>query len=71
MQQIGLRSPEVFATGHVNGHELPCLAAPVQLLLHTGYEPNDDDRRDVSLLCSRFSLPLPPGYGSAADRPGQ
>jgi lincosamide nucleotidyltransferase A/C/D/E len=71
MQVIGLESYELFATGGVNGHSLPCLSAPTQLLLHTGYEPGDEDRRDVSLLCSRFSLPPPPGYGMPAARPGE
>jgi lincosamide nucleotidyltransferase A/C/D/E len=71
MQEIGLDASELFATGYLNGDELPCLSAPVQLLLHIGYEPGEADRRDVSLLCSRFSLPLPPGYGPAAGRPGQ
>jgi lincosamide nucleotidyltransferase A/C/D/E len=71
MRVIGLDSHELFATGRVSGHPLPCLSAPMQLLLHTGYEPGDDDRRDVSLLCSRFSLPPPPGYGTPAARPGE
>ena len=63
----GLEAGELFSTGTIGGVQLQCLSARAQLALHTGYEPTAIDRHDVRLLCSRFSLPLPPGYESPAD----
>ena len=49
--------------GVIAGHAVTCLSAEVQVLCHTGYEPDADDRRDVQALCARFGLALPMGYG--------
>ncbi|MBA2591931.1 MAG: hypothetical protein H0X37_15375 [Herpetosiphonaceae bacterium] len=55
--------PEGFrGTGSIDGHLLHCLSAEVQMLCHTGYEPDENDRHDVHLLHARFGLALPPGY---------
>lgn len=55
--------PEGFkARGTVSGVELPCLTPQVQVECHMGYEPTATDRRDISLLCERFGLPLPEAY---------
>jgi lincosamide nucleotidyltransferase A/C/D/E len=67
MQSLGLDSAELFATGTVAGRELPCLSPAALLALHTGYEPREEDRRDISVMCARFSLPAPPGYERALD----
>lgn len=50
------------ATGRVAGRPIPCLTPEVQLECHTGYEPTDVDRQDVSLLVERFGLRKPSGY---------
>ena len=33
-----------------------CISAEVQLLCHTGYEPDENDHHDVRILVERFSL---------------
>lgn len=65
MQALRLDPRELFATGTVAGHPVPCVSAPALLALHTGYEPREQDRRDVRLICTRFSLPVPPAYERA------
>lgn len=55
--------PEGFTgTGIVAGQSVRCLSPEVQLLCHLSYEPDEDDRHDVRLLCERFGLPLPDAY---------
>jgi lincosamide nucleotidyltransferase A/C/D/E len=49
------------ATGTVAGQEVRCLARPVQLKLHEGYEPTDADRADVALLRERIAPSSPAG----------
>lgn len=49
-------------TGTIAGQRLPCLSPETQLLCHLGYEPDEDDRHDVRLLCARFGLELPQAY---------
>jgi lincosamide nucleotidyltransferase A/C/D/E len=48
--------------GRVGGREVTCLTPELLLLHHRGYAPTSKDRRDVSLLCERFELPLPREY---------
>jgi len=50
-----------ITTGSLDGHVVRCLAAPVQLLFHSGYRARDTDRHDVRLLTERFGLPTPDG----------
>jgi lincosamide nucleotidyltransferase A/C/D/E len=49
--------------GVIAGRAVACLTAEVQLLCHTGYDLDDNDRRDVRALCARFRLEAPDGYG--------
>ena len=51
-----------IVSGKIAGQTVRCLSAPRQLEVHQGYEPRDQDRRDVALLCERFALPPPTGY---------
>lgn len=64
--------PEGFTTGRIRGREVPCISAPVQLLCHLGYEPDEKDRHDVALLHRELGVPLPAGYGprSPGEPPG-
>ena len=56
--------PKGFAgEGWVVGRRVACLTAEVQILCHTGYDPDDGDRRDVALLAARFGLVPPAPYG--------
>ena len=55
--------PEGFeAAGTVGGVACDCLSAEVQVLCHTGYEPDAADCADVRALAARFGVPLPPAY---------
>jgi lincosamide nucleotidyltransferase A/C/D/E len=53
--------------GRVGGRPVRCLTPEVQMLCHsTGYEPDEDDVRDMQLLHDRLGIPLLPPY----DQPG-
>jgi lincosamide nucleotidyltransferase A/C/D/E len=55
--------PEGLAgTGTIAGQPVHCLSPELQLVCHLAYEPDDDDRHDVRLLCARFGLTLPDIY---------
>lgn len=55
--------PEGFAgIGKVGGRGLACLTAEVQLVCHLGYEPDEQDRRDMRLLAAHCGLTLPAAY---------
>ena len=41
---------DCFTTGTIAGREVACLSVQQQLLFHSGYEPRDIDRADLSLL---------------------
>lgn len=57
--------PEGLAgVGQVAGKSLRCLTPGLQLRCHLAYEPDNDDRHDVRLLCERFGLALPEIYRS-------
>jgi lincosamide nucleotidyltransferase A/C/D/E len=48
--------------GFVNGQRVRCLSPGLQLQFHLGYEPDEDDRRDVAMLCQHFGLAVPDRY---------
>ena len=48
--------------GIIGGRPVRCLSAELQLTTHQAYEPDNNDRHDVRLLCARFGLELPAGY---------
>lgn len=55
--------PEGFrASGSILGRPVPCLTAEVQMLCHTGYDPDETDRHDVKLLHDHFGLSVPTEY---------
>ncbi|MFL5778045.1 MAG: nucleotidyltransferase domain-containing protein, partial [Chloroflexota bacterium] len=48
--------------GLVADRSVQCLSPAVQVLCHAGgYEPDEDDRRDMRALRDRFGVTLPPG----------
>jgi lincosamide nucleotidyltransferase A/C/D/E len=49
-------------SGVIQGQLVRCLSPQLQLRFHLGYEPDDDDRHDVALLCQRFGLEVPEAY---------
>jgi lincosamide nucleotidyltransferase A/C/D/E len=50
--------------GSIGGVAVRCEAAEWAVRWHTGYPPRDVDRHDVPLLCRRYGIPLPAGFGS-------
>ena len=61
---FGLPYPPDLLTGSgsVLGHPLRCITPQWLVQFHTGYAFDDNDFRDVSLLCMRYHLELPPEY---------
>jgi lincosamide nucleotidyltransferase A/C/D/E len=52
--------------GRVDGHEVRCLSADVQMLCHaTGYAPGETDFHDMRLLNARLGTALLPPYDEA------
>jgi lincosamide nucleotidyltransferase A/C/D/E len=49
-------------TGTVEGRAVRCITPEWLVAFHTGYEPDADDWADVSALCERFGIPVPPEY---------
>jgi lincosamide nucleotidyltransferase A/C/D/E len=49
-------------SGVIQGQYVRCLSPQLQLRFHLGYEPDDDDRHDVALLCHHFGFEVPDGY---------
>lgn len=55
--------PEGFTgIGEIAGASMRCLTPDLQLRCHLAYEPDDDDRHDMRLLCARFGLAALPPY---------
>jgi lincosamide nucleotidyltransferase A/C/D/E len=48
--------------GVIMGRSVRCVSPEMQLLTHTGYEPDDDDRADVAVVAEISGLALPPPY---------
>ena len=48
--------------GSIDGLRVRCLSPELQLQFHLGYEPDEDDRQDVALLCQQFGLAAPDQY---------
>jgi lincosamide nucleotidyltransferase A/C/D/E len=62
-------SEHLQATGTIAGREVRCLTAELQVRFRLGYEWSGRDEHDLSLLASRFDVPLPPPLiGEAATR---
>jgi lincosamide nucleotidyltransferase A/C/D/E len=49
-------------SGTIGGHPLDCISPEWMVSFHTGYELDIDDYRDVSALCERFGIEIPPEY---------
>src|SRR5262249_33186431 len=55
-------SSGLAGSGSIGGYAVRCLNPELQLRFHVGYEPDEDDRHDVELLCRYFGLELPDEY---------
>jgi lincosamide nucleotidyltransferase A/C/D/E len=56
----GIDPDGAFAEGDIGGRPVPCLSAGLQVASRHAYELSDADRQDVTRLCARFDLTLPP-----------
>ena len=54
------------ATGLIAGQRVNCVSP--EWIIKTDYEPDLNDYRDVSALCERFGLDLPPEYDNWKER---
>src|SRR5919202_2690629 len=77
--QIGFEGPlhypsDGFTRGVIAGEEVDCFSAVLQLRFHSGYAPQEKDRRDMQRLARRTGVQLPPvlsdeaGRGAVTDR---
>jgi lincosamide nucleotidyltransferase A/C/D/E len=60
----GERFPSDLLDGYgtIGGRTVRCIAPAWEVRWHSGYAVDEDDWHDVSLLCARFDLPIPPDY---------
>lgn len=49
-------------TGLIDGRRVRCISPEWMVKFHSGYELKDKDFRDVSALCRKFGIDLPPEY---------
>ena len=48
--------------GTIHGVALRCIAPEYIVRFHTGYAVDENDFKDVSALCARFGIEIPPDY---------
>ena len=53
---------ENFTYGWVAGVRVPCIGPELQVVHHSGYEPDDKDREDIGRIQERFSVAVPDVY---------
>ena len=49
-------------TGSIQEHPVKCISAEWMVKFHSGYELDENDYHDVSVMCERFGIALPTGY---------
>ena len=49
-------------TGMIGGRPVKCITPEWLVKFHTGYPLDDNDYRDVKLLCEKFGIPIPDEY---------
>lgn len=54
---------DLAAIGTIAGRKVRCLAAPLQLRFHLGYEWSERDEHDIHLLAERLGVTGPPRGG--------
>jgi len=55
--------------GLINARVVHCIAPEWLVRFHTGYEADATDWADVSALCERFGIPIPPDYRRFQELP--
>ncbi len=61
---FGIEYPldSLAGTGSIQEYPVRCISPEWMVKFHSGYEPDENDYRDVSALCERFGIALPPEY---------
>jgi lincosamide nucleotidyltransferase A/C/D/E len=49
-------------SGFIQGYPVRCISVEWMVKFHSGYKLDENDYRDVSALCERFSIALPTEY---------
>ncbi|HVH71824.1 MAG TPA: aminoglycoside nucleotidyltransferase [Candidatus Dormibacteraeota bacterium] len=49
-------------SGQIEGRAVKCISPEWMVRFHSGYELKDKDFQDVSALCKKFGIDLPPEY---------
>jgi lincosamide nucleotidyltransferase A/C/D/E len=52
------------SSGLIQGYPVKCISAEWLVKFHSGYELDENDYRDVAVLCKRFGIALPAEYES-------
>lgn len=60
---VAYASESLQGIGRIAGRVVRCITAEWMVRYHTGYEPDEEDWRDVRALCEAFRLELPGAYG--------
>jgi lincosamide nucleotidyltransferase A/C/D/E len=55
-------------TGNIGGHAVRCISPEWMVKFHSGYDLKDKDFLDVSALCKKFGIELPPAYEPFKER---
>ena len=63
-KENGEMYPAASLTGRglIEGRAMRCISAEWMVKFHSGYELKEKDFRDVSALCAKFGMDLPPEY---------
>jgi lincosamide nucleotidyltransferase A/C/D/E len=56
--------------GFIDGVSVRCMTAEYQMKSHTGYEPDEDDFKDVLALNRQFGIPVPALYRKRMETRG-
>jgi lincosamide nucleotidyltransferase A/C/D/E len=54
--------------GTIEGQSVRCISPEWAVKFHSGYDLKDKDFRDVSALCKKFGIELPPAYNGFKER---
>lgn len=55
-------------TGTIGGRRVRCITPHWLVKFHTGYKLDDNDFRDMKVLCAHLGIPLPPDYAEFVAR---
>lgn len=67
---VPYRSEHLTGIGSIDGYAVRCIAPEWLVMFHTGYEPDENDRHDVLLLCGRFGIEVPGVYRTGDESHG-